>query len=145
ATGRTHGGGGGLVGYNYHGTVDNSYASADASRTVAGGLAGLNWGIITASYATGAVYGENEEGAGGVIGWDYSDGGSLTNDYWDLDTSGISDRHQGAGNVVDDPGLIGLSSTQLQSGLPTGFKDKIWAEDPDINNGFPYLIDNPPR
>jgi hypothetical protein len=38
-----------------------------------------------------------------------------------------------------------LTSKQLKSGLPAGFDPTIWAEDPKINKGFPYLIANPPR
>jgi len=41
-------------------------------------------------------------------------------------------------------GITGLTTQQLQSGLPTGFDPKIWAENPNINNGLPYLIANPP-
>jgi hypothetical protein len=29
--------------------------------------------------------------------------------------------------------------------LPEGFDPTIWAENPSINNGFPYLIANPPQ
>jgi hypothetical protein len=40
--------------------------------------------------------------------------------------------------------VTGLTSQQLKSGLPAGFDPCIWAEDKKINNGFPYLIANPP-
>ena len=42
-------------------------------------------------------------------------------------------------------GVTGLTSKQLRSGLPDGFDPSIWAEDKKINNGFPYLINNPPE
>ena len=29
-------------------------------------------------------------------------------------------------------------------GLPAGFDPAIWAQSKSINNGFPYLIANPP-
>ena len=74
-----------------------------------------------------------------------SNGGSVTNDYWDLDTSGITDPSQGAGNIPNDPGITGLTTQQLQSGLPAGLDPAVWAEDPNINNGLPYLINNPPQ
>jgi hypothetical protein len=41
-------------------------------------------------------------------------------------------------------GVTGLTAEQLQAGLPTGFSPKIWAENPKINGGLPYLIANPP-
>ena len=42
------------------------------------------------------------------------------------------------------PGITGLTTAQLQSGLPAGFDPSIWAESPNINGGLPYLITNPP-
>ena len=60
--------------------------------------------------------------------------------YWDTDTSG-TDQGTGRGNKN---GITGLNSAELQSGLPNGFDPTIWAQNPKINNGFPYLIANPP-
>ena len=51
---------------------------------------------------------------------------------------------QGAGNVTNDPGITGLSDSQLKSGLPKGLSSRIWSENPNINGGLPYLIANPP-
>ncbi|MEI9932852.1 MAG: hypothetical protein WDM89_20525 [Rhizomicrobium sp.] len=66
--------------------------------------------------------------------------------YWDLDTSGISNPAQGAGNQASDPGITGLTTAQFQSGLPAGFDPGIWKQNAKLNNGYPYLIDNtPPR
>jgi hypothetical protein len=48
----------------------------------------------------------------------------------------------GSGSTV---GLKGLKTRKLQSGLPAGFDPTIWAQSPSINNGFPYLIANPPQ
>lgn len=98
--------------------------------------------MISASYSTGEVAGFSY--VGGLIGYDATEGADLSDTYWDTDTSGIMNLSQGAGYLANDPGVTGLSSQQLQSGLPTGFDPKIWAENSKINNGFPYLIDNPP-
>ena len=46
------------------------------------------------------------------------------------------------GNVS---GITGLTTVQFQSGLPAGFDPAVWAQSPGINNGFPYLIANPPE
>lgn len=54
-------------------------------------------------------------------------------------------NNQGAGDLANDPGVKGLSNTKLQSGLPKGFSPRVWAENPDINGGLPYLIANPPK
>ncbi len=63
-----------------------------------------------------------------------------TNDYWDITTSGTD---TGVGTNCQ-AGVTGLTTEQLQSGLPAGFDPTIWAQTPGINNGFPYLIYNPP-
>jgi hypothetical protein len=135
---------GGLAGSNF-GTIDNAYATGSNSGMYddySGGLIGTNYGPVTRSYSTGAVTGAKY--IGGLIGGDFSTSGSIADTYWDTDTSGITNPSQGAGNVENDPGITGLSTEQLQSGLPAGFDPKVWAEDANINNGLPYLINNAP-
>ena len=145
---------GGLVGRNLGGAIDNSYAIGavtGGSNSFGGGLIGENANsdssspTISTSYSTGAVSGGSGAMIGGLIGEDLV-GNGLTNTYWDLDTSGIGDSSQGAGNIQNDPGITGLSDAQLKSGLPQGFDKKVWKEKSDINNGYPYLTDNlPPK
>lgn len=77
--------------------------------------------------------------AGGVVG---AYPGSFSDVYWDTDTSGIPS--DGVGNDPNEPGVTGLSNAQLTSGLPAGFDPTVWAENPNINGGRPYLIANPP-
>jgi hypothetical protein len=114
-----------------------------------GGLAGTNdkayddAATITASYSTGRVKRACGAVRGGFLGDDFNPG-DLTDDYWDLETSGIARKSEGAGSPKNDTGIAGLRTQQLQSGLPTGFDPKIWAESPNVNNGLPYLINNPP-
>ncbi|MBV8976028.1 MAG: hypothetical protein JOZ13_01485 [Alphaproteobacteria bacterium] len=138
---------GGLVGYNLS-SLQDSYASGNATTsgtsTGAGGLVGLNIGTIARTYSTGAP--QNNGGKiGGSVGWDNAASGNITSDYWDTSTSGVSNLSQGAGNIANDPGIAGLTTTQLQSGLPSGFSSSIWGEDPGINGGLPYLLALPPR
>jgi hypothetical protein len=135
---------GALAGSNF-GTIDNSYATGSNSGmydNYSGGLIGTNYGPVTSSYSTGAATGAKY--IGGLIGGDFSTNGNIVGTYWDTDTSGITNPSQGAGNIANDPGITGLTTQQLQSGLPRGFDPKIWAENASINNGFPYLINNPP-
>ena len=69
--------------------------------------------------------------------------GGFSDAYWDVTSSGVS---QGAGNIDNDPGLTGLTTRQLKSGLPAGFEKSIWKEKNSINRGFPILIQNlPPK
>jgi hypothetical protein len=64
----------------------------------------------------------------------------MQRDYWDTTTSGTNRGvYQGAST-----GLKGLTTAQFEARLPKGFSPDIWAENPKINGGFPYLIANPP-
>jgi hypothetical protein len=139
---------GGLVGYN-EGLVENCYAGGAttvSNDSDAGGLVGLTYFTVINSYSTGATSGGNNSDVGGLIGFEdhQVDGGTIADDYWDTTTSGITNLSQGAGNIANDPGIAGETSAQLQAGLPAGFDPTIWAENPSINNGLPYLIANPP-
>lgn len=193
SSGVTIGGGaktfiGGLVGLNepltgLGGTISESFATGSVTDqkggnlhylSGAGGLAGMNTGSISYSYATGSVSGENLVGnlyvggllganygtitqsystgavsggsyVGGLIGYDSAEEGSLTYTYWDTDTSGITNLSQGAGYPANDPGITGLTTEQFQSGLPDGFDPSVWNENSKINDGFPYLNSNAPQ
>jgi hypothetical protein len=69
---------------------------------------------------------------------------SIERGYWNMDTSGIEKPSQGAGNRKNDPGVKGLSDSELKAALPVGFDPKVWGHDPRINKGYPYLLTNPP-
>jgi hypothetical protein len=133
---------GGLVGENAGGSIDNSYSvgPVSAPASTGGGVVGDSNGPISAAYGAGHITGN---WIGGFAGYDHAPG-SFTKDYWDRDTSGISDLSEGANYPRNDAGITGLTHAQLQAGLPAGFDPAIWAEDPSINSGLPYLIANPP-
>ncbi len=122
---------GGLVGRLNGGAVTASYAMGDVSGGTGGGayLGGLAGGLlttlgtptITASYATGTVTGGTGVNAGGLAG--NPSGGTVTDSYWDTDTSGIT----GAG---------GQTTSGLQT--PTAYGSGIyanWNVDVDGNAG----------
>jgi hypothetical protein len=139
---------GGLVGESSGGgSIQDSYslgsAKTDGSQADAGGLVGNNRSAITSVYSTGMPSAVQKDGShvGGFAGEDI---GSITNGYWDLDTSGISNRRHGAGNRLHDPGIKGLTDAELKAGLPKGFASAIWGQKKSINNGYPYLLANPP-
>jgi hypothetical protein len=137
---------GGLVGEN-HGIVENSFArnrvnnGRKNNNSYFGGVTGENDsdGQIRYSYAAGEI----SPYSGGLVGFDAAAAGNISKSYWDLDM-GVSDPSRGAGNIKNDPGITGLTTRQLQSGLPKGFNSKIWGSNPKINNGYPYLLANPP-
>ncbi len=77
---------GGLVAYNNQGTITNSYATGAVSGdTYVGGLVGNNHynGTIANAYATGTVSGSTN--VGGLVG---SNIGTITNSFWDTQTTG---------------------------------------------------------
>jgi hypothetical protein len=153
-----------------YGTFSTGPVSVTGKNGIAGGLVGRTEGNILYSYATGTVDSGKSGMAGGLVGL-YSSSAQMTSSYstasikrgkyrggiagfaeatdymtyiyWDLDSSGINDLAQGCGNRKDCTG-IGLSDAQLKSGLPTGFDPDIWGQQAAINNGYPYLLANPP-
>ena len=142
---------GGIVGENIAGELQDTYAMGTVSggnSAIVGGLIGSNESTSTDSpmivrcYSAAAVSAGTDATLGGVLGQDIAQV-NTSDAYWDLDTSGISDPSKGAGNIANDPGIAGLTTTQFQSGLPTGFSNSVWAESVTINGGYPYLLANP--
>jgi hypothetical protein len=134
-----------LVGVN-QGTIQNSYSTGAVSVGAdgqAGGLVGrnpnphVNKPTVYTSYSTGAVSGVSPSEVGGFAG---ANGVAQSDTYWDTTTSGTT-QGVGKGNKT---GITGLTTQQLQSGLPRGFDPSVWGEKPNINNGLPYLLANPP-
>jgi hypothetical protein len=148
---------GGLVGNNL-GVVANSYATGAvtaSNEAYVGGLIGRNGELgipgtaVSDSYSTGAVTDSGDATLGAFVGSDYSpdnnNPGDISDSYWNTTSSGVTASNDGAGHPNNDPGITGLTTTQLQSGLPTGFSSTIWGENPGINGGLPYLLALPPN
>jgi len=84
---------GGLVGWN-RGTVGDSYSTGNVTgRWLIGGLVGQNRGTVNKSYSTGSVTGN--EDVGGLVGRNYE--GTVSNSFWDIQTSGQSTSGGGTG------------------------------------------------
>ncbi len=117
---------GGLVAVNRAGsTISNSYATGYVSGNAeaTGGLVGTNYGTLADVYATGAVIASS---GGGLVGLSET-GATVTDGYWDTQTTG---KAKSAG------GGTGLTTSQLQSGLPAGFSGAIWGTAAGL---YPYL------
>lgn len=139
--------------------IIQSYATGSVSDSVEddgeyfGGLVGLfesfpgDGAEIRESFSTGAVVAPPIAGIriGGLIGVDSASPSVIASAYWDMDTSGITDPSQGAGSPANDPGITGLTDAQLKASLPAGFDPKVWGRSASINNGYPYLLANPPQ
>ena len=130
---------GGLVGANdYSSVILNSFAEgpvsviATSGIAYVGGLVGSNDGGIEESYSSGAVSGGPNALVGGLVAKLGGDGG-CQDSYWDTTTSGTGTSACGAG----------MTTAQLQTGLPPGFSSSIWAEAPMVIDGLPYLKDLP--
>jgi The GLUG motif len=135
---------GGLIASN-QGSIDTSYATGpvtgEGEAPDVGGLIGVNVATsdtVSTSYSTGQVTKGTFGAAGGFVG--VVDAGGFSDCYWDINTSGQSSG-AGGGNIS---GVTGLSSKKLRSGLPQGFDSTVWKEKKSVNNGFPYLVANPP-
>jgi filamentous hemagglutinin family protein len=128
---------GGLVGYAWvGGNITNSYATGavtgNGDHTAVGGLVGyLFSSSLATSYSTGAVTGTGLKqsvyyGYGGLVGVDIF--GTVTQSYWDIDTSGQATSAAGTG----------LTAAELEAALPPGFSPTIWGI--DAGSGYPYLL-----
>lgn len=143
---------GGLVG-SFSAGVDRLMADSYATGTVntgpgrdwAGGLIG---DIVTAPvnsvYTVGNVVSpadrsRRDRRLGALIGHIDSDP-KIADAYFDTDTSDI-DKPCGPRCT----GVTGLSDAELKSGLPAGFDPAVWGQAAGINNGYPYLLANPPE
>jgi len=87
---------GGLVGENT-GPVNNSYSSGNVTGNFSvGGLAGESWGFGTVrkSYSTGSVTGNSN--VGGLVGRSFD--GTVSDSFWDIETSGQPTSAGGTGN-----------------------------------------------
>ena len=130
---------GGLVGDFEDGTIKDSYATGAVTAAFekhagdsyfAGGLIGFEDDYMgyspnaNTSYSTGTVpKNGHHRYSGGSVGF-VSRSATNTDLYWDTTTSGTS-VGVGAGS---SNGVTGLTTQQLQSGLPSGFDPKVWAD-----------------
>jgi hypothetical protein len=123
---------GGLSGYMV-GTITNSYSNASVEGLEeVGGLIGESArGTITNSYSTGSVSGSEEiEFIGGLIG-NSTNNSTVTNSYWDIDTSGQDESAGGTGKTTAD-----MKDVDTFAGWDF---DDTWAIGLDFNDGYPRL------
>ncbi len=134
---------GGLIGYDGGAApTTNVYATGSVSGdNLLGGLIGELFNSLTNAYSTGAVRvvsGGSGTNVGGLIGRDDLLG-SITNAYWDKQTSGITDPTAGAGDISNDSGITGLTTAQLQGAslVSLGFDPTVWGTGTGL---YPYFL-----
>ena len=130
---------GGLVGLNF-GEIEASYATGAVVGTIAGALVGRNAGTIVASYATGALPG---------IDWGYLVGqrflrGTTSNSYFDTQTAGVAFQDstgQTTSSLQSPTGYSGIYSTWNVDTDGDGSSDDPWdfggsGDYPALNHDF---------
>lgn len=141
---------GGFAGINHDTIIENSYATGDVSgEEWVGGLLGGNGGVVENSYATGDVSGE--EHVGGLVGVEGSRA-TVSNSFWDVDTSGQDYSVGGTGKTTEEMKDVATYTDTDTKGLlrPWDFvgdpyddegDEYIWHIDEDeiINDGYPFL------
>ncbi|MDK2051933.1 GLUG motif-containing protein, partial [Aliarcobacter butzleri] len=133
---------GGLVGYNYYGTISNSYATGNVSgQFYTGGLVGENDnGTISDSYATGTVIGGDN--LGGLVGYNigtisnsYASGtvignlnvGGLIGSSYGTISNSFYDKTKYTGNGVGSSSQTGVTGKTTQEfSYGTTFKNASW-------------------
>ena len=103
---------GGLCGHNYKGTISNCYSSCSVSGDqYVGGLCGYNRsGIIYNCYSTGSVSGISA--FGGICGYQFSNDASISNSFWDIQTSGTTIGCFVGSGVIEN--VLGKTSVEMQ-------------------------------
>ncbi|MDT7864527.1 MAG: GLUG motif-containing protein [Thermoproteota archaeon] len=146
---------GGLIGFNDDGgKVSNCYSRGTVKgQNLVGGLIGLNkgGGRVSNCYSTGPVKGNKN--VGGLIGFNF---GTVSNSFWDIETSGLKTSAGGTGKTTSEMKNVrtytdvgwskGLESPWDFVGNPYDDKgnEDIWDINPNINDGYPYLTAIPP-
>ena len=91
---------GGLAGDNTFGTVSDSYSTGDVTGDeCAGGLIGKTiYSTVSNSYSTGSVTGNTS--VGGLLGWWNPDYCTVSDSFWDTQTSGQATSDGGTGKTT---------------------------------------------
>lgn len=132
---------GGLVGYLTWGYITDCYSLANVSGGrmiggVVGVVGGSNPGHVSRCYGAGEItLGSGGTFAGGVIGFLY-DNSTVSNSYWDIDSTGIPNDSQNRGKTHAQMIYPGSQSTFAA----WNFAD-VWRHDSSgyQNYGYPYL------
>ncbi|MBM4399594.1 MAG: chitobiase/beta-hexosaminidase C-terminal domain-containing protein [Candidatus Cloacimonetes bacterium] len=127
---------GGFLGIIYHADCSNSFATGNVNATThAGGFSGKVEGTsrIDNCYSIGFVSGSIKGGLNSAVaGSAYS----ITNSYWNIDTSGITVSAGGLGRPTEQMVFPYYHNTYQNWNFSIIWHNDIWY---DINNGYPYL------
>ena len=132
------------------GVISQSFAAGavtGGANSNVGGLVGGNGGAIDQTYAVGAVTGGAGSRLGGLVavsdatftlpsdlpipGGPQQGNGTVTNSYWDRQTTGQN----------DSAGGTPLTTAQLSAALPAGFDASVWGI--NVGQSYPFLQSQP--
>ena len=150
---------GGLLGTIYNAcNISNSYSSANVSGDeIIGGFMGNLWSGVGTSvnncYSSGTVGSLSSGGGGGFIGVDITPSAStVTNCFWDVETSGQDTSYGGTGKTTLEMKNITTFTDTDMDGLETAWdfsgtlnddsaNNDYWDMDSTetINSGYPFL------
>ncbi len=125
---------GGLIGRQASGTVENTYARGSVSgpNKIGGHTGEQADGLISKSYSTGFITSAGSQ-VGGFMG--NKTGGTVSNSFWDLQTSGKTTSVAGTAKTTAE-------MLDINTFLAAGWDfESIWAIQDDINDGYPYFDD----
>lgn len=112
---------GGLAGYNYAGSISDSYVTGSVSgMDYVGEVAGTNdAGMLTGNYASGSVSGRDF--VGGLVGWNYASG-VISNSYATGSVNGNTYvgglvGHNDSSTILNSYALGGVSGNSVVGGL----------------------------
>lgn len=121
---------GGIAGFSVGSNVTNCFSTASVNAGIyVGGLVGtISAGTLSNSYSAGRVSGTSV--LGGLIGGNFNSG-TVSNSYWDKQTSGQS-------SSVEGTGLTSLQM-KMQSSFSGWDFSNIWDIQTDKYHSYPYL------
>ena len=138
---------GGLVGYNDDAVISNCYSSCSVTGIEStGGLVGGNYqGTVNNSYSYGAV--AANDFVGGLMGFN---GGTVSNCFWDVETSNQTTSAGGTGKTTAEMQDVATYTSLASVGLdaPWDFAknpfddtaiQNFWNIYENVNNGYPFL------
>jgi len=125
---------GGFTGCVEESEISNCYARGASSGDYwIGGFAGENISsAIDKCYSTGVVGGSGSD-FGGMVGENV--GGTVTNSFWDTETSGYTTSDGGTGKNTAEMKTLGT----FTSAAWDFYTSPVWAIDGMSNDGYPYL------
>ncbi len=132
---------GGLIGVcNVGSIISNSYNRCNVTSTsYVGGLTGAHYGNIQNCYSAGIIVGSGSD-IGGLIGY-LGSAGTVSNSFWDKETSGQSTSAGGTGKTTAQMQQMCVYNDSLWDFMNEAINgnNDIWGLNDSENGGYPFL------